>query len=869
MDLQPSGGDSDIDIFDLQFAFGRMGSTCEAPIHPFVEPPQQSPTVSLQPLGSVVAPGGQATFAIRVADVLRLGAFDFEIPFDPAYGVCHVNGEPKDPPPCLDYDVTDGGFLGGTGRAVGLWYLGGYDYSYYIGIGLPSDRLAVGALSYGSQSGPSGDGVLATLTVTSNGVSGTVAPRIEHVKLSDEFGGVIVDGAPPPSGDSDGDGIPDAQDACPNEPEDPDSFLDEDGCPDFAPEVQVECDAPEVYVGEPIVCTASASDPDGGTISDYLWEFHRASSYLPLPLVWTTRGPDKPVAQAAFYQEGDHSVTLTVTDDEGETAVGYGGFTVVYPPYSGPLTLEFANLDGWWREQMYQLMKLVLNVEEARLRQKGQNEDALLEHANALVRQLSDTEKDGGLVETDLVREHALSESQELAVSVGGGIVGAGLTFLGAVPPPFLGDAAKWLGFELGETMVLSGVHTATVKDPRLGTMELVLWQDKSMLYANFHLFRPVNQQVFIIMPLEFEFAVDLPDGWWEHYFARAMWMGLTGPPEDVVTGVLPNIEDIQILIADIRSPGELRVYDSEGNVTGLVGGERREEVPDSAAVNGTVVLFSPVGSYRYEVVGTEDGEYGLKLALVAGGNTARFAATDIPVTEGSVHQYVVNWDTLSGGGNGVTVQLDSNGDGAFEETISADSELTRDDFILQVDTDGDTVADASADPDGSGPISPGPDNCALVANPDQLDTDDDGWGDACDNCPTVYNPDQMDSDNNGVGDVCEPTPTPTPTLTPTPTDTPTPTPTDTATPTATPTFTSAATFTPTATRTATLTPTSTPSVCLGDVDGDRRVTLADAVAETLALLRGSREARYDVNHDGKVNLKDLEIVIRQLGTRC
>jgi outer membrane protein OmpA-like peptidoglycan-associated protein len=32
--------------------------------------------------------------------------------------------------------------------------------------------------------------------------------------------------------DSDGDGIPDAQDACPNEPEDKDGFDDEDGCPD-------------------------------------------------------------------------------------------------------------------------------------------------------------------------------------------------------------------------------------------------------------------------------------------------------------------------------------------------------------------------------------------------------------------------------------------------------------------------------------------------------------------------------------------------------------------------------------------------------------------------------------------------------------
>jgi hypothetical protein len=34
-----------------------------------------------------------------------------------------------------------------------------------------------------------------------------------------------------------------------------------------------------------------------------------------------------------------------------------------------------------------------------------------------------------------------------------------------------------------------------------------------------------------------------------------------------------------------------------------------------------------------------------------------------------------------------------------------------------------------------------------------------DGFGDACDNCPLVPNPDQLDSNHNGIGDACEPCP--------------------------------------------------------------------------------------------------------------
>jgi hypothetical protein len=134
------------------------------------------------------------------------------------------------------------------------------------------------------------------------------------------------------------------------------------------------------------------------------------------------------------------------------------------------------------------------------------------------------------------------------------------------------------------------------------------------------------------------------------------------------------------------HSLGELRVYDSGNRVTGLVNGQVKEEIPDSIYNEQTdiVAISSPSGSYRYEVTGTRKGIYGLDIAYIEGSEGINFTATDIPTALGTVHEYIIDWDALARGEEGVVVQVDSDGDGITDYALTAGNVLTGDEFAPQ-----------------------------------------------------------------------------------------------------------------------------------------------------------------------------------------
>ncbi|MDD4410039.1 MAG: PKD domain-containing protein, partial [Candidatus Pacebacteria bacterium] len=171
------------------------------------------------------------------------------------------------------------------------------------------------------------------------------------------------------------------------------------------------------------------------------------------------------------------------------------------------------------------------------------------------------------------------------------------------------------------------------------------------------------------------------------------------------------------LMAVDLNSPGELRVVDSEGNVTGLVDGEIVEDIPYSIYVpeSETVYVFGnsneDIKDLKTQVVGSYEATYDLTLSLSENSEEkTKFAADNILTDNQTIHQFGVDWDVLSQGGKGVTMEFDEDGIEGFERDITSDGSLSFPKAVLdkvkyEASEGAEVIFDASGSSDSDGSI--------------------------------------------------------------------------------------------------------------------------------------------------------------------
>ncbi len=126
---------------------------------------QGGPTASLQPPSQIISPSAPSlTVTLSVQNISNLGGFEFVMTYNPA--VVHVSSATLSP------------FLSSTGRTV-----------FPVGptIDNVGGTLHMGAASFGTVAGPSGNSLLVTITMVPQG-NGTTALGFNKMVLTDALG---------------------------------------------------------------------------------------------------------------------------------------------------------------------------------------------------------------------------------------------------------------------------------------------------------------------------------------------------------------------------------------------------------------------------------------------------------------------------------------------------------------------------------------------------------------------------------------------------------------------------------------------------------------------------------------------------------
>lgn len=207
------------------------------------------------------------------------------------------------------------------------------------------------------------------------------------------------------------------------------------------------------------------------------------------------------------------------------------------------------------------------------------------------------------------------------------------------------------------------------------------------------------------------------------------------------------------------------------------VGSRTLELVP---AMRYAVETHFFVSGRRFRIATDDDGNVvnDLPAAGTASGNTLTFHTTGVTIHPRGDRAWAIERDVQTVGREpgsraynlvtGLSYRIHTSEGSAFFEVL-APCAVVPEVLTLGSETFDFECGIASADSDSDG-IPDASDNCPQQPNPDQVDLDADGQGDACDsdldgdgidnavdNCPAVANALQDDRDGDGSGDACDP----------------------------------------------------------------------------------------------------------------
>ena len=321
--------------------------------------------------------------------------------------------------------------------------------------------------------------------------------------------------------------------------------------------------------------------------------------------------------------------------------------------------LEVANFDYW--SELIALREVVLSVlAQARGKLKADEEQklSLLTRADALISKI-----ERGQPVRYPIREGGPTTKHRVINE----IVGLVLQF----PTWGVEDVTE----AVTESLTLGELGLLNIKEAGQGAIYIAYKKDSQEVWVDINLYDPVGQ-IYMFIPVEVErkkvSVLRFRHDWLPGSLEAGFVTGAMVPALEI--RMTPMMDDIRVfdrrdaLVIVAKSPVELRVYDSQGRVTGIVNGEIKEEIPNSGYYESTVTILSPSDSYSYQVTGTGEGSYGLTVTSITEEAASSFSVADAPISTKAVHQYTIDWDALAEGEKGVTMKIDSDGDGTFEE---------------------------------------------------------------------------------------------------------------------------------------------------------------------------------------------------------